>query len=221
MLKPGRWNASAAVSTPLFSTCRTMSDPEHKLDPDLDALANDLRKMFVAAKSDQLGKSYKMHDRFRNIALWYAVAQKCKDLNADPQDFIEAAFNYCSVAGGPFPQNLATRAMDRWYKALTKVVGANLPAGMTIADYRLAERVRTSLMTAMSIANANKLRLRDILLDEHMLKLDLCPAYVRVLLLPKDQGVVDKWGAKARSEIMSNPRLLKTLNGSTFDLAWL
>ena len=193
------------------------------LDPDLDGLANRLKKAFAEAKTEQQGKKYKAADRFKAMHVWYGVARKCLELNADPEDFIEAAFAYCSVPGGPYPQNLASRAMDRWYGEALKVNGGNttLGPGETLYGRRLAGIIQTNFMAAMRLSSANHKRIRDILLDDLMLPLDLCPSYVRVLLLPKDPAIVARWGAKARSEIMSNPRLLKTLTGSTFDLTWL
>lgn len=195
-----------------------------ELDPDLDSLANRLKKAFAEAKTEQQGKKYKPAERFKNMAVWYGVARKCLDLEADPDDFIEAAFLYCSVPGGPFPQNLASRAMDRWYGEALKISSANtepLKPGETLYSRKVAATISSGLSMALRLSKANNRRLRDILLDDFMLSLDLCPAYIRVLLLSKDPAIADKWGAKARSEIMSNPRLLKTLNGSTFDLTWL
>lgn len=198
-----------------------MSAQDIQLDPDVDGLANKLRKAFAEAKTAQQGSKYKPVDRFRKIELWYAVARKCQALKADPDDFIEAAFTFCSVPGGPYPQNLPTRAMDRWYAEFLRVHGGQPKEGQSIVAYRLGNTLQECLGTAMRIARANNKRIRDILLDETSLRLDLCPAYIRVLLLPKDQGIVAKWGAKARSEVATNPRLMQTLQASDFDLSWL
>lgn len=194
---------------------------EIQLDPDLDGIATKLRKAFAAAKTDQMGSSYKPAERFRKIELWYAVAKKCRELNADPEDLIEAAFRFCSIPGGPFPQNLPTGAMNRWYAEFLRVSGGQPKAGQTVAQQRLASLIQESLITTMRLAQANNKRIRDILLDENLMRLDICPAYVRVLLLPKDQGVVEKWGQKARTDIRTNPRLMQALEASTFDLSWM
>jgi hypothetical protein len=195
--------------------------PPLELDPDLDSLANRLKKAFAESKTEQHGKKYKPADRFKNMAVWYGVARKCLELNADPEDFIEAAFMYCSVPGGPFPQNLASRAMDRWYGEMTKSTGGDLKPGETVYSRRLGRLITDTMVSAMRLSKLHHKRLQEILLDDSLLTLDLCPAHIRVLLLSKDPAIVAKWGAKARSEIMSNPRLLKTLTGSTFDLTWL
>ncbi len=199
-----------------------MSDrTEIQLDPDLDGIATKLKKAFAEAKTAQQGAKYRPHERFRKIELWYAVARKCQELKADPDDLIEAAFTFCSVPGGPYPQNLPTRAMDRWYSEFLRVHGGKPKEGQTVAAYRLGARIQEAFSTTMQIAKANNRRIRDILLDETSMRLDLCPAYIRVLLLPADPGIVAKWGAKARSEVLTNPRLFETLKASTFDLSWL
>lgn len=199
-----------------------MSAPQEiQLDPDVDGLANQLRKAFAEAKTQQNGSKYRPVDRFRKIELWYAVARKCQELKADPADFIEAAFTFCSVPGGPYPQNLPTRAMDRWYSEFLRVHGGKPKEGQSVVAYRLGNTIRDCFSMALQMSKANNKRIRDILLDDTSLRLDLCPAYIRVLLLPKDQGIVAKWGQKARSEVLTNPRLMETLKASDFDLSWL
>lgn len=198
-------------------------DKPLELDPDLDGLANRLKKAFAEAKTEQQGKKYRPAERFKSMHVWYGVARKCLALNADPDDFIQAAFDYCSVPGGPYPQNLASRAMDRWYAEFARPLGGaeTLKPGESLYGRRLASVIQSNFTSVLRLSHANKKRIRDILLDDSVLPTDLCPSFIRVLLLPKDPDVVAKWGAKARSEIMSNPRLLKTLSGSTFDLTWL
>src|SRR4051812_7282423 len=91
---------------------------------DVDTLSNTLKKLFSQAKSNQMGRKYSPHARFKNPAIWHEVAKKCIELQADPLEFIEAAFMYCSASGGPFPQNLASNAAVRWYHEYLKVIGA-------------------------------------------------------------------------------------------------
>jgi hypothetical protein len=198
-----------------------MEKPPLQLDPDLDGLANQLKSFFAEAKTEQHQKKYRPAPRFNNMAIWYGVARKCLALNADPLDFIEAAFMYCSVPGGPYPQNLASRAMDRWYGELTRVTGGELKPGETIAGRRLNRLMTDTMVNAQRLSRVHGKRLSEILLDDFPLALDLHPAYIRVLLLSKDPAIMDRWGAKARSEIRCNPRLLKALTNSTFDLSWL
>jgi len=198
-------------------------DKPLELDPDLDGLANRLKKAFAEAKTEQQGQSYRPAARFKTMHVWYGVARKCLALNADPEDLIQSAFLFCSIPGGPYPQNLASRAMDRWYGEFTRLECGNTPLkpGETLYSRRLGLTIQDGFKSALQFSHVHKKRIRDILLDDLTLTLDACPSFVRVLLLPRDPEVVAKWGAKARSEIMSNPRLLKTLTGSTFDLTWL
>lgn len=196
-----------------------------KLDPEIDAIANALKKGFAERKTEQQGRKYRPAERFQNMHIWYGAARKCVELVADPDDFLDAAFTYCSIPGGPFPQNLATRAMDRWYREMLQLVSKTgeepLPAGETIYSMNLKLRVKAALHAALCASRQHGKRLHEVLLDERWLSLELYPAFIRALLLPKDPAVMAKWGSLARAEIMSRPRLLKTLLGSTFDTSWL
>ena len=192
------------------------------LDPDLDGLATDLRKKFAEAKTEQMGRRYTPAERFRNMSIWYGVARKCLELHADPDDFIEAAFLFCSVPGGPFPQNLASRAMDRWYGEAGRFTSAKpLAPGETLFSRRLDGKVQAGMLLAIRLAGANKIRLRDVVADDKMLRTDMCPAHVRMLLFPQDPEVAKRWRNEARAEIQTNPRLLLALKQSHYDLTWL
>ena len=196
-----------------------------KLDPDLDGVANALKKGYAERRTEQQGRKYRPADRFLNMHIWYGAARKCAELAADPDDFLDAAFNYCSIPGGPFPQNLATRAMDRWYREHAQLVSQTgtepLPKGETVYSLSVKHRIKGTLMTGIQLSKRLNLSLSRVLQDDIRMSLDLYPAFTRVLLLPGDKMIQAKWGAKARAEIMSNPRLLKMLMSSTFDLSWL
>ena len=198
------------------------SQPPIKLDPDIDGLANALRKKFAEAKTSQMGRRYSPAKRFQSIAIWYGVARKCLALNADPDDFIEAAFLYCSIPGGPYPQNLASRAMDRWYGEMLSLVGDEpLAKGETIFTRRLRGMIRDTVNASLRIARANTMRLRDVLNSTTLLDVETYPPYVRMVLLPKDPEVARRWSNSARAELRINSRLLKTLQDIEADLSWL
>lgn len=201
---------------------KSQPQPQIQLDPDLDGLANALRKKYAEAKTAQMGRRYSPAARFKSIAIWYGVARKCLELTADPDDFIEAAFLYCSIPGGPYPQNLASRAMDRWYGEMLSLVGKEpLAEGETIFSRRLRYVIRDTVNASLRIARANNMRLRDVLNSPTLMDVETYPSYVRLALLPKDPEVVRRWSNSARAELRINARLLKTLQAIEVDLSWL
>lgn len=201
-----------------------MNMEDLKLDPSLDLIANGLKKGFADHKSVQIGKRYAPADRFKSMHIWYGAARKCVELEADPEDFLQAAFQQCSIPGGPYPQNLASRAMDRWYKEYKWLLAADygeLPPGETVYGLRRKRLIQEAFLVAWQMSRRGGKTLSSVLLDDYGMSLALYPAFVRVLLLPKDPAVMAKWGSLARAEIMSNPQLLKFLLSSTFDVSWL
>ena len=189
------------------------------IQPDVENLAGTLRHMFAQAKSEQMGRRYSPADRFKDMKLWRAAAERCLEVKADPHDFVKAAVMFCSVAGGPFPQHMGSPRACQWYRSYLKIIGAE--EGDDVYEVTLMKMMQTVLIHGMTMAKVRGKRLRDILLDEFALKLDFAPAFIRVLLLPDDPAIRDKWANKARCEITDNPRLIATLVKLKCDLNWL
>lgn len=191
------------------------------LEIDIERTAEELRKQFVAFKREQLGKKYTLHPRFRALELWIAAAEHCQFVQADPYDFVRAAFLYCPVTGGPFPQQLATQAGVKWYKQYAQLVTDR--SGKRPASILKEELLR--LLQEIGRQMCNNIREgkspRQFLLDTYNLPLYAAPAFARVLLLPKDPDIIKEFGKKARSEIMSNPKLLALLQEMRMDMSWL
>jgi hypothetical protein len=197
-----------------------MGTAEFKLDPDLDGLAHKLRREFALAKTAQLKRPYRPHPRFNNIQLWYAAAARCLELKASPDDFIHAAFIHCHVPGGPFPQQLANRSVDKWYQKYISVLGNSLPSGETVCGSMFKRLLQDVLNMVFTCATSRNLSIEKILLDDHILSTDYCPAHVRCILLPTDL-ILKVWSAKASHEILRNPSLMAELEKLNVDLSWM
>jgi hypothetical protein len=184
----------------------------------VEATAELIKGHFARMKADQQGKPYRPHERFRKYELWVAAAEMCNELKADPFDFVRAAFTYCTVPGGPFPQMLCGNAARHWYKdhqrALSEV-GKAPPTELYKTEIVRMFREVGRLMVI------SKQRPSDFLLDDCMLPLHVAPAFCRVLILPKDTAVMKTFGKKARSEIIGNQKLLSVLGELGMDLSWL
>ncbi len=189
-----------------------------KVEANLDATADTLRGYFIDAKSAKSGKRHQLHARFRRPEIWLAAAELCNSLNALPYDFIKAAFMFCTVPGGPFPQSLAGGAARKWYlqyQAMGTEPGKPPPDDIYKAEIsRLIRDIGSMMM------NSGK-RPMEFLLDDYMLPIHTAPAFVRVILLSKSPDILRKFGKKARSEIIGNQRLLTMLTELQMDLTWL
>ncbi len=190
-----------------------MSEPT----ADRDAAAELLKRYFNAAKSEQRGQAYRPAARYRTYELWAAIADLCIELKADPYDFVRAAFLYCAVPGGPFPQNLAANCARRWYEQYRQASVKNGKVPDKIFKAEISSMI-TSLGQQMMRSGK---RPRDFLLDTYLVREDAAPAFARVLLLPKDPAIMAKFGKKARSEIIGNQKLLSILKELNLNLDWL
>lgn len=87
-------------------------------DPELTHLARAIRMIFFEEKAIAMRKSkYKPQARHDQMKFFLAAAEKCRQLKADPRDYVQAAINYCRVAGGPFCNQLGGTAAEGWYRA--------------------------------------------------------------------------------------------------------
>jgi hypothetical protein len=196
-----------------------MIDPTEPIQPDEHNLANELKRLFARMKTEQLGQLYKPAARFQKPAIWIAAARKCLELKADPFDFLRATFIYCSIPGGPYPQQLATNAAVRWYRQYSKstVKGEN----ETLYNLEIQGLICSAINNLLAISQGQAKTSRQILLDDNLLPDYVAPAFIRVLLGPSDPAILEKYGRAARLEILSSPRLFKTLKDLHYDLTWM
>ncbi len=176
-----------------------------------------LKKYFNAAKSEQQGKPYRPHPRYRRLEIWLAAADLAIELKADPYDFVKAAFLFAQIPGGPFPQNLSAGCARRWYVQYRQSAIKN----GKFPDSIFKDEITSTFHALARQMVASGKRPRDFLLDTFLTKEDVAPAFTRVLLLPKDPDILAKFGRKARSEIVGNQKLLQILQELNMDLSWL
>lgn len=179
------------------------------MDANIGNTAAEIKKYFYNFKRTQIGKSYSPAERFRKPEIWNAAAEKCIELKADPYNFTRAAFQFNNVPGGPFPHQLAGNAMTKWYRNFCRNLGAS-----NMTEHEVTEQeVRDLLARGLRLmTEQSRMRPRDYFLDDYAVRLDILPAYIRVLLLSKDQEILKKWGHLATTELNSNPHLIDVIN---------
>ena len=75
-----------------------------------------LRQRFIESKSRALRKTYKPNPRHDKPEYYRRAAEQCWELNADPDDYLAAAFRGCGQKAGPFANTLGGAAHLRWFK---------------------------------------------------------------------------------------------------------
>ena len=179
-------------------------------------LSQEIKRCFSEAKRQQLGKSYSPAPRFNKPEDWYAAAEVCAELEANAANFVRAAFMFNNVPGGPFPKQLAGNAIRRWYNQYRTQAGADGKAGDDVDDQELRGMFKHATLCMLSQI---KMRPRDFLLSEYTVRPAVVPAFVRVLLFPKDAAMLEKWGRLAHEELDSNPQALAAVKRLGYDIS--
>ena len=188
------------------------------MDPDIQNTGQEIKRQFYEAKRQQLGKPYSPAPRYNDPDTWYAAGEKCVELSADPFTFVKAAFLYNTVPGGPFPSTLTGNAVVRWYNQYRQAQNANGKNATEVMD----QEVKNILTHALSVAMGQvRERPTDFLCNEYSIRLEIVPAFARVLLYPNHQGIREKWERLACEELNSNPRLLASVKRLGYDVSFL
>jgi hypothetical protein len=87
---------------------------------DREGAAGIIRIMFVEKKKGLLGGvTYTPNPRHDTRENWLRAADNCLRLNANPRDFVDAAFALCPAVGGPFANQLVGASAESWYRTYT------------------------------------------------------------------------------------------------------
>jgi len=93
-------------------------------------LKTTIRQLFMEEKNRRMApRKYKpdptRHDRGE---FWERAAKQCLSLQADPDTYIKAAFEFCKQREGPFPNAIGGNAHIFWYKSKLESLGMEMPA---------------------------------------------------------------------------------------------
>lgn len=173
-------------------------------EADPDYVARELQRLFYQEKRSQFKKRYTPAPRFTRHEFWLTAAEYCIGERADPYDFVRAAFQYCSVPGGPFPQMMASRASVRWYREMKQLM-VNLPVFEGTTE--LEKETRFLFCYHFKQCTEYFQGMVKYFLD------DSCdmPAYIRIMLCVHRADVWKKYGAAAQAELKASQHLIDVL----------
>ena len=86
----------------------------------LSVEAGRLRKLYMDKKK---AMGHKTQSRSDNMKDWERAATLCRELAAEPEDFIDAAFHYCTLSTGPFANGLGGKQAAEWWKQWAALKG--------------------------------------------------------------------------------------------------
>jgi hypothetical protein len=164
-------------------------------------LADRLKSSFFRRKSAKTGKPYKPHINFSKKEVWLKAAGNCKELKADAEDFLDAAFRYSTVANGPFPNQLGGDAMKSWYAEHAKTLKKE--DGTLLIDVRVDLEIKTAVKACFLRQERNKEDPIKILNSSIM---DI-PPYVRIILLNNSLESMVKYGEAVHKYMLVSPGL--------------
>lgn len=125
---------------------------------------------------------------------WYKIAKLCIELEADPAEFVTAAFKHSPNPKMLLPNMLYGEKARQWY-AFEK-------------HYDVKDIMHNVCETIKYKANKKNCSIRDIVLD----KFEQLPPVVCYALFPDDEEVLAKYGNEAYEVLESRPDLKKALS---------
>lgn len=182
--------------------------------PEVENVSVAIRNAFRSQKAQQTGRPYRPNARWDDDATWHRAAEACISSQADPTTWVQAVFINSRTPGGPFPNQLGGRAAAGWYAQLRDSVVD--PDSCGPADL-LNEEITMELNNAITLAVSVDDPLKVVL----MARYHALPPYVRVVLLPLDEDILERWGMAAYAQISQNPGLCDRLQQRGYNLSWM
>ena len=169
---------------------------------ELHNLAQVLKDGFFKRKEIQRNRKYRPHPKYLEKELWLKAAKICKELQADPIDFVEAAFVFAiKPKEAPFPPMLTGKAIYMWYKDYMKEFDSE------VGGSKLNQLIDQEIRTALQVCTIREKRLgktfRDTLLD-NIIKFS---PYIRLLLLKDELEAWARFKEEVKSAIKIKPGL--------------
>jgi hypothetical protein len=160
----------------------------------LQDLADKIRDCYFKYRVTNYNLSKRLNERFDKWTFWEAAALACMELNADPYDFIKAAFLHSINPKALLPQMLHGNKIKEWYKMENQVELSAV----------LDNVIKNDVLNACK--NHNK-GLKEVLEDETI----NIPAYIRYALIPENKTILEKFGRQAYKILIARPDLVNAL----------
>jgi hypothetical protein len=186
-------------------------DYEHN---ELWNLAELLKNSFFSRKVAKKGKPYKPHPKFSDKDLWVDIAKVCKQLEANPEDFLDAAFKYNAVPNGPFPNQLKGDAIKRWYNEHAVGLKNKNQSNKTVIGSKVDLEIKAAVKACLTRHIREKV---DPVKTLHSSIMKI-PPYVRIILMQNSLESMVKFGKDVHEYIKVSPGLKNVLKEKGLNL---
>lgn len=178
---------------------------------DIQDLGLRVRECYIKHKTKQIGRPYRPSPKLDTRENWVKAATKCELLGATIEDFVEAIFSYGvgKDCGGPYINHLYSKLAAPAYEKFA-------------SDGMVEQKQSNELYEEISSARdqiVSAIRGRD-LSPEAFLLIDTLPmrAIVRLFLSPNSGRIWRKYSNAAKTEMLNDPALEKTLKELKFNV---
>lgn len=204
---------------------------------DENVIGYNLRAMYKEKQRQATHSRYTLHPRYQKDDLWVNAARLCIEMGMNPQDFMDAIFDYGKNERNIYPNMLAGKharaACMLWKKMNTQskdLVGAVMKSSsVPVASPKSAEKdedegepqdqTTRDLDLKLDVFYALQ-RLKNATgtsdINEANLQLLRAPyftvqPYIRILLAPQDESVFMRYHDKACVLVSANPGLREAM----------
>ena len=179
-----------------------------------------IRAHYLRRKADALGSAYKPSARHMKHEYWVNAAKQCIRLEADPMDYVDAAFCHSGQKSGPFPNTLAGAAAERWYREYSKSLTSRGIRAAVLIDGEITQVEDVSMVnlaTALDTIRVTMFNrsgdLKDLKSPENIrtLRMRVIPLWSpgRALLGFPDPQVMEDFGQAAYVHFTTHPGEVK------------
>lgn len=177
------------------------------------ATAENLRRLFVAAKSNLRGTIYALETKNKDINLWMKVADICLSCQADPAEFIQACFDGFPGKEGPYPSQMtseSTRSMWKNYAAARSAENSDVNDFRAPAEYEVEMSIKLTVdFLNKRCGTCNPTDARVIFLLRASCT-DI-PAYIRCALCAGDIQVMSEYAPAAQEFLAKRPAIVAAM----------
>ncbi len=191
------------------------------MSPDqVDAIAREIRKYYLERKSLLFGGSFRLTGRNAEFAHWQRAAEICIGLEATPETYVDAAFAYCRLSTGPYPNTMYGPCAKSWYLTYIKtrdgIKHAQDRANAAGRDPRFdpaASPHLDSLKSEIQFVKHSLIRLtgtsevNEVTIEYINSFTTSYPAHVRALMGYKNEKVKKFFGSEAYDNFVNSPGL--------------
>lgn len=164
-----------------------------------------MRRFFIETKTARQKRPYHPNPKWDTPDFWTDVGSLCLEINARPDLFIQAQFDTSKLPDGPYPTALkgpgAKRRYWDWIRIHRPQDRGEVSSSMEVETDEVEHAMRKAMKDCREDFPDEPV---NVALRSYIL---MTPAWLRILLVPYDEEVLQRWGEQGGGELLENPIL--------------